>query len=223
MHLLDPKVGMMGASAVVGTTISHAAGYAWALKARKKGVLVASFFGDGSVEEGSFHETLNFASLKKLPVLFICENNFYAIHTRVNKRQSFSAAAGLARGYGLPTALVADGDVLKIRDAADRLARGVRAGRGPAFLECRVYRWKEHVGPAEDFDAGYRTREEAAPWFRSDPVKAIGSKLAPEARRRIEDAVNARIRKAFAFAEASPEPRPEELYTDLYEAPRKRR
>ena len=116
MHLIDTDAGMMGTSAVVGTSIANSVGYAYALKYRGSDAIVASFFGDGATEEGVFHESLNFAALKRLPVLFVCENNTLAIHSKLNVRQSWAGICGLAKVYGLPTQRFDDMNVHKIHD-----------------------------------------------------------------------------------------------------------
>lgn len=215
MHLADPAAGVMGTSAVVATTIPHAAGYALALQLRGEQRVVASFFGDGATEEGVFYETLNFATLKKLPVLFVCENNFYAIHSPLHARQAASIL-DRARGFGLTCDRVENGDVHAVLAKAEAAVAAIRAGLGPRFLEVVSYRWKEHVGPGEDFAAGYRSAMDAARWRALDPVSVVGSRIASDLRGRIERAVEERIREAFEFAERSPEPRDHHLYVDLY-------
>lgn len=218
MHLIDVTHGVMGASAVVGTTIPQAAGYAYALKLQRKKNIVVSLFGDGGVEEGVFHETLNFATLKELPMIFVCENNFYAIMTHQRRRQRLQNIAERVRPYGLPAERIEDGDVFKIYERIRAAADAMRAGQpGPFFFECLTYRWKEHVGPNEDYQLGYRSREEAEPWMRNDPVKKVGASLDAAERGRIEKEVETEIREAFAFAETSPLPGPEELLTDVFQ------
>jgi 2-oxoisovalerate dehydrogenase E1 component len=218
MHLIEVEHGMMGTSAVVGTTIPQAVGYAYALKLRGADNLVASFFGDGAVEEGAFHESLNFAALKKLPVLFICENNFYAIHTHVLRRQPLVNIVERARAYGIPAERLDDGDVFKIREAAQEATADIRSRKaGPWFLECLTYRWKEHVGPNDDFHVGYRSKAEAEPWLQKDQVKVVGDRLEPCVRQQIEAEVEAEIREAIRFAEESSFPRAYELYIDVFQ------
>ncbi|MGE5217843.1 MAG: thiamine pyrophosphate-dependent dehydrogenase E1 component subunit alpha [Chloroflexota bacterium] len=218
MHLIDVNAGAMGASAVVATTIPHAAGYAYAMKLQRKPTVVVSFFGDGAVDEGVFHETMNFAALKALPIVFVCENNFYAIHTHQSRRQKLGNICDKARSYGMAAKQIPDNDVFEIYEqvsaAVTRLRRGVSE---PFFFECLTYRLKEHVGPNEDYHLGYRTREEAEPWIRNDPVIKLAAQIEPTRREQIEAAVNAEIRDAFEFAERSPFPPAEELYTDVVE------
>ena len=215
MHLTDVAHGVMGTSAVVGTTIPQAVGYAYALKLKEQDSIVVSFFGDGAVEEGVFHESLNFAALKKLPILFVCENNRYAIHSHQRDRQANEDIVARAHSYGLSAAGVEDGDVLKLYELTQQAVTALRRGGSmPWLLECRVYRWKEHVGPNEDFQAGYRSQDEAEPWMVSDQVTRLAGMVEPEQRQHLEGEVETAIEQAFAFAERSPFPDPQELYTD---------
>src|SRR5215207_10554479 len=128
MHLIDTECGVMGTSAVVGTTIANAAGYAYALRSRRSDAVVVSFFGDGATEEGVFAETLNFAVLKRLPVLFVCENNGYAIHTAQRKRQGLPNICARARAFGVPATKLDGNDVFALRDNAEELVSKLRAG-----------------------------------------------------------------------------------------------
>jgi TPP-dependent pyruvate/acetoin dehydrogenase alpha subunit len=218
MHIIDTSAGVMGTSAVVATTIPKAVGYAYAQKILKKPGIVVSFFGDGAVEEGAFHESLNFASLKKVPVLFVCENNHYAVHTPLHARQPLDNIYKRVRGYGIPSTRIEDGnDVLLIFETAQKTIRKIRKGEGPYFIECMTYRWKEHVGPGEDYDAGYRSKKEAMPWIKNDAVKRMAELLEPAKRALIEAEVEAEIAEAIEFAEQSPWPPDEELFNDLFE------
>jgi TPP-dependent pyruvate/acetoin dehydrogenase alpha subunit len=216
MHLVDVPRGVMGASAVVGTTIANAVGYAYAVKLRGESRAVVSFFGDGATDEGVFHESLNFAALKALPVVFICENNLYAIHTHVKQRQKDVDLCARVRTYGMPAERIDDGDVYRIRERVAAARQALRDGApGPFFFECLTYRWKEHVGPGEDYHLGFRDRAESEPWIAADPVRRVAAQLEAGARAAIEKEVEAEVAAAFAFAESSPFPAPEELYTDM--------
>jgi TPP-dependent pyruvate/acetoin dehydrogenase alpha subunit len=219
MHLIDVAARVMGASAVVGTTIPQAVGFAYALKLQRKDSVVVSVFGDGAVDEGVFHESLNFAALKSLPIIFVCENNLYAIHTHQLQRQKLGNICERARVHGMPAEQIPDNDVVGIYEKMNEAVGRLRSGQpGPFFFECLTYRLKEHVGPSEDFQLGYRSREEAEPWIKTDPIKQLGDRLDPQRRREIETAVEVEIRDAFAFAERSPFPQAAELYTDVFEA-----
>jgi TPP-dependent pyruvate/acetoin dehydrogenase alpha subunit len=218
MHLIDTRARVMGASAVVGTTIPQAVGFAYAVKLQRKDSVVASFFGDGAVDEGVFYESLNFAALKALPIVFVCENNRYAIHTHQSKRQKLDNICERARGQGMPAEQIPNNDVQRIYECISQSVGQLRAGSsGPFFFECLTYRLKEHVGPSDDFQLGYRTREEAEIWLRTDPIGQLRAHLDPAERRRIEAEVEVEIEDAFAFAEQSPWPAAAELYTDVYD------
>jgi TPP-dependent pyruvate/acetoin dehydrogenase alpha subunit len=216
MHLIDPEAGVMGTSAVVGTTIANAAGYAYALKARRSDAVVVSFFGDGATEEGVFAETLNFAVLKRLPVLFICENNGYAIHTSQARRQGRPDIRAKAEAFGLPAERLDGNDVLGLVRRTEDVVAMLRNGNGPWFFEVMTYRWREHVGPNRDYHLGYRAEAECAPWAAADAMLRVGELLPLRERDAIETEVEAEIEEAFAFAEAAPYPGPEQLMTDVY-------
>jgi TPP-dependent pyruvate/acetoin dehydrogenase alpha subunit len=205
---------------VVGTTIPNAVGYAYAVKYRRSDRVVVSFFGDGAADEGVWHESLSFAALKRLPVVFVCENNQYAIHTHQLRRQHVGDIVARARAHGIPADRIEGNDVLAIHDRLSETVERLRGGQpGPFFFECMTYRWREHVGPGEDFGLGYRTREEAAPWVDGDQVARLGAMVPAAARSRIEAEIEDEVADAFAFAEASPFPPARELWTDVYGTP----
>lgn len=216
MHLIDTECGVMGTSAVVGTTIANAAGYAYAMKLRRSDAVVVSFFGDGATEEGVFAETLNFAVLKKLPVLFVCENNGYAIHTAQSKRQGVPDICARARAFGMPAERLDGNDVFNLRERAEDAVAKLRAGEGPQFIEATTYRWREHVGPGQDYHLGFRDKSECERWEATDAVRALAEQLEPAERARIEAAVEREVAEAFTFAETSPFPAVAELMTDIY-------
>ena len=212
MHLVDAPHGIMGASAVVGTTIPQAVGFAYALKLQRKNSVVVSFFGDGATDEGVFYESLNFAALKELPIIFVCENNSYAIHTHQLSRQRYANICDRVRPLGMPAESIED-DVFKVHERVKSAVQALRnGGSGPFFFECMTYRWKEHVGPNDDFQLGYRTAEDAEPWFKNDQVKRLAGMIELELRIQIEKEVEDEIRSAIAFAETSPFPGEAELY-----------
>jgi TPP-dependent pyruvate/acetoin dehydrogenase alpha subunit len=216
MHLIDIEHGVLGTSAVVGTTVPIAAGFALAFKREGKKRVVAAYFGDGATEEGVFTETLNFAALHKLPMLFVCENNGYAIHTPSSRRWASDQLIERVATYGIPTVRIEDQNVFQIRAAALDFIAAMREGAGPAFIECKVYRWREHVGPNPDFDQGYRSESEMKPWMENDQVAAVGKLLPDSERKKIDDEVEACVAAAIDFAERSPFPGPERLYDNIY-------
>jgi TPP-dependent pyruvate/acetoin dehydrogenase alpha subunit len=217
MHLIDVKKGIMGTSAIVATTIPISVGYAYGLKFKNSDSIVASFFGDGAVDEGAFHESMNFAALKKLPVLFVCENNLYAIHSHHLSRHHSDNIYERARTYGMPAQRVEDGDIFKIYSLAKSYSKRIRSGQGPAFIECVTCRWKEHVGPNDDFHLGYRDEEEVSYWKRKDPLIKIRKLLGQQAISSIESRVERRIKEAIDFAERSFFPRQAELSVDIFD------
>lgn len=216
MHLVAMDQFVLGTSAVVATTIPIAAGYALALKRAGTGRIAVTFFGDGATEEGCFYETLNFAALHKLPVLFVCENNGYAIHEPLAKRWAATDLCRRVEGFGVPAQRIEDGDVFAIRDAAASAIARIRAGGGPELLECKTYRWKEHVGPNEDFDQNYRSEDEVIPWRKADQVPRLSAMVPAPRRAVIEAEIEAQIAAAVRFAEQSPFPTFEELHTNVY-------
>lgn len=216
MHLVDKEAGMMGTSAIVSTTIPQAVGYALAEKMKGRDTVVPVFFGDGAIEEGVFWESLNFAALMKLPVLFVCENNHYAIHTPWTKRVPEPNYCQRAEAFSVPATRVAKNDVIEIFQGASRLVAEVRAGQGPRFLEIETYRFREHVGPSEDWDFGYRSKEEGEEWKARDEISRIGAMISAAQRRSIEAECEGRVDFAFQFAELSPFPEDEELYRDVF-------
>lgn len=210
MHLAAPDVGLMGASAVVASTIPHAAGAALAAKLRKTSQIIVCAFGDGATEEGVYHETLNFVALHRLPVLLVCENNGLAVHTSLKERQAYRIREHVA-AYGIEVGDVCNGgDLLEVADRITALVNAMRRDGAPRFIEIATCRYKEHVGPGEDLEVGYRSRAEVEAWKAKDPLiadKDLVAQLAPEIEREIDAAV--------AFAEASPMPGREQLLTDV--------
>jgi len=218
MHLIDIGAGMMGTSAIVATTVPQAVGYAFALKSRKSKSIVVSFFGEGAMDEGVSYESLNFAALRKLPILFICENNHYAIYSHVRDRMPEPNPCERASVFKIPAQKIEYGDTFKIRAASEKAVDDIRAGSGPRFIECMTYRWRDHVGPDEDRRWKYRSDAELDEWIKRDEVARIGGMLGGDARRAIERAVDSEITEAFAFAEKSSFPSPAELETNVFHA-----
>ena len=217
MHLIDIGAGVLGTSAVVGTTVPVAMGYAYALKREGKGRVVAAFFGDGATEEGVIWESFNFAVLHRLPILFVCENNGFAIHEPLEKRWAAKDIVAKARAFGLPASRIENGDVLAIRAKALEALEAMRAGTGgPVFLECLTYRWREHVGPNEDFNQGYRSKAAMEPWVKNDQVERLGGMIKADRRRAIDAEIEAEVRACVAHAEQSPWPSPNELSTHVH-------
>ncbi|MBY0282016.1 MAG: thiamine pyrophosphate-dependent dehydrogenase E1 component subunit alpha [Alphaproteobacteria bacterium] len=217
MHLIDTNARMYGASAILATTIPLAVGYALALKMRKSPQIVVCFFGEGSTEEGAYHESVNFAVLKKLPILFVCENNEYAIYSHISARMGNTDVSARASSYGMPSAKVTDGNIFSMHEAAKKAISYVRDQKqGPYFLEVYTQRWVDHVGPDEDFHIGYRSKESVDFWKQKDSVSHLKSLLDEEVSHVIEEQVEQEIKEAFLFAEQSNFPKVEELYKHVF-------
>lgn len=218
MHLVSPEHNVLGASAVVGTNVPIATGAALSAKMRNSGQIVAVFFGDGATEEGSFSESLNFAALKKLPMVFVCENNFYAIHEPLSKRWATNRLCERVATYGIETHLIEGDDVLKLHEVASSAVQRIRSGalEGPVFIEYQAYRFREHVGPNEDFNQGYRDAEESKVWADRDQVARLAAMVDDDVRTRIDAEIAAEIDEAVQYAEDSPTPELEELYHHVY-------
>jgi TPP-dependent pyruvate/acetoin dehydrogenase alpha subunit len=217
MHLIDVKAGVMGQSAIVGTGIPNATGYALGVQYQKKKNIVVNFFGDGATEEGAFHESVNFAALKKLPIIYVCENNNYAISTCQAVRQSELSIIARAKSYGIETKLIEDNNSKAIFEAVTQAREDILShGKGPVFLECTTYRWRQHLGPHEDFGPGGRDKMEAEPWMTNDELKRVGARLQQGQRAAIERKVEQEIRAAIRFAEKSPYPTKADMYTAVF-------
>jgi TPP-dependent pyruvate/acetoin dehydrogenase alpha subunit len=211
VHLNDPDAGFIAASAILGQTMATAVGSALAFRMDGLDRVAVTFFGDGTVEEGIFHESLNFAVVKRLPVLFVCENNGYSTHTRLGVRQPANVPIH-ARGasYGMPSACVDGNDVFAVSSAAREAVERARRGEGPSFLECITYRWREHVGPLWDYDKGYRSKAEFDEWIARCPVKRATERLVAEGTcsaddvARMERGCQEEVDRAVAAAKAAP-------------------
>jgi pyruvate dehydrogenase E1 component alpha subunit len=210
MHLAAPEVGMMGASAVVASTTPHAVGAALAAKMRKTGQVVMAVFGDGATDQGVHHESLNFAALHQVPVLFLCENNGLAVHTRRAARHAYSIMEQAAL-YGVPAVRLEEGyDPVAVDALLGCLVEDIRAGGGPRFAEVVTCRYLEHVGVGNDSALPYRNQERLANWKSLDPLLVDAALV-----KRFRPAIEAEIAEAVAFAEDSPWPSEADLLADV--------
>ena len=219
MHIADFKVGMLGATAVVGAGIPIAAGAGLSIKLRRTAQVVACFFGEGASNQGTFHEGINMASTWALPVLFVCENNLYAMGTRQSRVMNIANVADRAAAYGIPGKAVDGNDVLAVYEVAREAVGRARRGEGPTLIECKTYRQKGH----SRFDpATYRPEDEVKRWLEKDPIQRLKTRLlkdnvlTEQKAKEIEDAIAAEVEKAVEFAEKSPYPEPEEALEDVY-------
>ncbi|MBI3320389.1 MAG: thiamine pyrophosphate-dependent dehydrogenase E1 component subunit alpha [Candidatus Omnitrophica bacterium] len=223
MHLVDVKAGFLGATPIVAATIPIAVGTALASALRGQSRVSAVFFGDAAPEAGAFHESLNFAALKRLPVLFVCENNFYSTASPLSVRQPAGREivdTGCAHGV---ESHQADGnDAVAVYELARRAVEKARQGDGPTFLEFKTYRWREHCGPNDDVDLGYRTKAEVDAWKARCPIRRLEDRLladgvlTPPDIEQLTRRIEAEFAEALAFAKASPFPEPQELSSHLY-------
>lgn len=223
MHLVDMANGILGATAVVATNIPVAAGYALGLKQQKKNQVVAIFFGDGATEEGCFLETINFAALHKLPILFICENNKLAIHTPIEKRWATNKICERVATYDIKTHKYNKYCVLDLYTLAKQEINNIKNNNnyGPVFIECDTYRWLEHVGPSDDHNVKYRSQEEYSKWQVNDQILALEQQLnnidnTKAIIKDINQKIDEQIKQAILFAEKSPFPQEKELYKNVY-------
>ncbi len=219
MHIADFTIGMLGATAVVGAGLPIAVGAGLSAKLRKTDQVVACFFGEGASNQGTFHESINMASIWALPVIFVCENNLYAMGTRQSRVMNIQNIADRAIGYGIP-GVVADGnDVLAVYEATQKAVERARKGEGPTLLECKTYRQKGHsrVDPAR-----YRPKEEVEEWLAKDPIERFKNKLqqagvlTESEIYNVEKGILKKVEEAVKFAVESPYPSPKEALEDVY-------
>jgi len=223
MHLVDLDAGFVAATPVIGSTIAIAVGVAFAAQMRGDGTVTVNFFGDAATEEGIFQESLAFAALKRLPMVFVCENNLYSCFSPLEVRQAPERdLLALARANGIAAASGDGNDVDEVHGLAVEAVQRARSGGGPTLLEFATYRWREHCGPNADTDIPYRPPGEFEDWTARDPVVTYRRRLLDggHATAHALDAVDAEIAaevdEAVRFAQESPFPAPEEFATDVY-------
>jgi pyruvate dehydrogenase E1 component alpha subunit len=215
MHMYAPEWGFMGTNGIVGAPIPLATGGALSAKLRQNGQVVVSFFGEGAVNSGSFHEAVNMGTVWDLPVVYVCENNLYATEMAFSRTTKNTSVARRAESYGLPGVEVDGQDVLAVHRVAKTAIDRARAGGGPTLIECKTYRYVGH----HEGDPGtdYRTREEVQHWKEQDPLKRarkslIESAVADEGElQAVDQEVERLIDQAVEFAEKSPEPSPDSI------------
>ncbi len=225
MHLIDTEKGMLGSAPIVAETIMLAVGAALAAAIRKERRVSVSFFGDGATGEGVLYESMNFAALRKLPVIFACENNLYSTHLPIRECRPARDLYTIAEPFGIRTAAVDGNDVLGIYEAAKAAVEACRRGDGPAFLEFRTYRFRGHVGPDDNIQGSHtdiRPKEEIAEWLERDPITRLEQILAREgsldasAMANVREAARQEVAAAVLFAKDSPRPAKEGLSDYVY-------
>ena len=221
MHLFDKSVNFLGGHGIVGAHLPLAAGAGFGIKYQGGDQVALCFFGDGAVPEGEFHESLNLAALWKLPVLFICENNRYAMGTAIHRALAQTEIWRFAETYGMHGEAVDGMDVLAVRECVGRSVERARRDQSPALIEVRTYRFRGH-SMRDPAGAVYRTKEEVEREKLRDPIMMFSERSVKDGAltdadiKLIEKSVSDQMDEAVAFAEASPPPAPEELFTDVY-------
>jgi pyruvate dehydrogenase E1 component alpha subunit len=220
MHIADMSKGMLGTNGVVAASVPLAVGAALTSKLKNLGRVAVAFFGDGGANQGILHESMNLASVWKLPVIFCCENNGYAESTPVEYALSVANVSDRAAGYNMPGFNVDGMDVFAVYDAAGQAVARARAGEGPSLLECRTYRYYGHT--VFDNPLSYRTREEEEHWRKRDPLLQFRNNVLPlgeitaEELDQIDKEAADLMEEAIQFADASSWPEPLEIYEDVY-------
>lgn len=214
MHLFDGAAGVLLSLPIVASSIPIGVGAAFGFQQQGRDAVCVVYLGDASVEEGVFHESANFAALRKIPAIFVCENNLYSVYTRLDDRQPQRPIERVAEAHGIPASRIDGNDVASVHRTAAQAVDRARRGAGPSFIVADTYRWREHCGPNYDNDIGYRTAGEYETWRRLDPVarqrqRLVADRVLTEAGEgAMVDAILREIDEGFAFAEAAPFPAP---------------
>jgi len=218
MHIIAPEVGLLGTPPIVAASIPIAVGTALSSLLKKENRVAVSFFGDGATNEGVFYESLNFASLKKLPVIFVCENNLYSTHMPIAKCLADTNIAKKAEVFNMPGFQIDGNDVIKVYQTTKVAIERAQKGKGPTLIECQTYRWRGHVGPSDDLDKGLRSKEELDYWIKKCPIKRLEKilKMSKLEKEKISQKVEKEIEEAVKFAEKSPYPEETELNKDVF-------
>ena len=220
MHLVDTDVGFMGSTAIVAGTIPVGVGLSFSQKLKHSENITCIFFGDAAIEEGVFYESVNFAILKNLPVLFVCENNQFSCFTHLSERQPQNRKIfEMVSGLGIDSSECDGNDVIAVQERTAQLVNKIKKGEGPKFLELHTYRWLEHCGPNYDDELGYRTTNDIKKSRENDPIIILEKKypeLIKSKKHTILKNLKTLTKNAFKFAEESNFPNQEEAYENLY-------
>jgi TPP-dependent pyruvate/acetoin dehydrogenase alpha subunit len=223
MHLVDLRAGFVGAVPIVGSTIPIAVGLAFATHLQNGDRVSVAFLGEAATEEGVFHESANFASLHRLPVVFVCENNLYSVYSPMPVRQpAHREVFQQATGHGIKAWALDGNDPLAVHDAMAEAVAHARSRQGPVFLELKTYRWREHCGPNFDNHIGYRTEAEYLAWRERDPITNFERRLeregvmVPKRIAAFQAKVEAEIAAAFAATKLAADPDPQTLLDGVY-------
>jgi len=222
MHIADVGIGILGANGIAGGGIPIAVGAALSAKMRKTDQVTACFFGDGSSNNGTFHEGLNFASVHRLPVVFICENNLFGISVSQKQHQAIQDISVRSAAYNIPGLTVDGNDVLAVYEASGKAIQRAKAGGGPSLVECKTYRWRGHHEGDPNQGKRYRTMDEVQEWMKKCPIRRFEEKLLRDKvltktkAKKIQAEVEREIDEAVEFANQSPFPDLQDIYEDVY-------
>lgn len=220
MHLIDLSVNFMGSTAILANSIPIGVGLALSSVLKKNKQFCFIFFGDGAVEEGAFYESINFAIIKKLPVIFICENNFYSVYTPIKNRQPKNRKIfKMVKGMSVKSFFQNSNDPLVIYNFLKEKINFKDVNSGPYFFEFRNYRWREHCGPNYDDDLNYRDKNELKKWLKQDPVKILENKLSrldKKIVKQIKNEIEKEVHNAFKFARLSKFPNKRDSLKGVY-------
>jgi len=222
MHIADMKLGILGANGIAGGGLPIAVGAGWSAKWRGTDQVAASFFGDAASNNGTFHESLNLASLHNLPVIFVCENNEFGISVCQAKHQPIKDIYIRATSYDMPGVLVDGNDVVEVFEAASKAVRRARAGEGPTLIECKTYRWRGHHEGDPNLGSRYRDKKDIEVWKQKCPIDRLAKRLVQNkvATKKklaaIDKEIVEQIDQAVAFAKEAEFPVVEEMYEDVY-------
>jgi pyruvate dehydrogenase E1 component alpha subunit len=222
MHIADINLGILGANGIVSAGMPIAGGAGLSIKMRGTDQVVVCFFGDGAANQGAFHESLNMAALWKLPVIYVCENNQYAISTAQDRSSSIKDIYLRKDAYGMHGCMVDGNDIMAVYEVAQQAVDRARHGEGPTLVECKTYRWRGHYEGEEARSYTYRTDEEIKAWEKRCPIERFRKKLLEEGISgkgdfdEMEHDIQKEIEEAIQFAESSPFPDPEDALTGIY-------
>jgi pyruvate dehydrogenase E1 component alpha subunit len=222
MHIADIDIGILGANGIAGGGLPIAVGAAWSSKWRQSKQVAVCFFGDGSSNNGTFHESLNLASVHNLPVVFVCENNEFGISVCQAKHQAIRDVASRAAAYDMPGVIVDGNDIQEVYSAATKAIRRARTGEGPTLIECKTYRWRGHHEGDPNQGTRYRSKEEIEEWKKKCPIAKIEHQIlknnmaSKDALKQVDKEIEELINQSVNFAKESDFPSVNEMYEDIY-------
>jgi len=223
MHLIDTSVGVLGTSSIVGGCIPIATGAALSSVIQKDNRVSVAFFGDAAIEEGVIYESINFAMLKTLPIIYVCENNFYSVFSHLSKRQPADEIYRRFEGFAIPSYRVDGNNVIEVYTVARKAIDNARRGGGPSFIECRTYRTRDHHGPGSGVEVGYRTQQEVDEWAARGPVESFQQFMLEQnivttgEVEKLAGAIDREVDGAFKFAQDSPLPDGDDIQEHLFQ------